>query len=142
MHPTYLDDDDVSSELTGTALNKADFENGCDHMFVVARVAKKTFEAKNGRPAETRRVLTFDGGKVLTLNRSNLTLLAKWFGPHTRQWVGQRVVVYRDDSVMFGGQVTGGWRLRRPSKGEAAVAPHLPEPGAVADDLVDDDIPF
>jgi hypothetical protein len=141
MRSHDLDDDDVSAELTGASLNKADFDDGRSLVVTLARVDKKVFEAKNGRPAETRRVLTFEGGKLLTLNRVNLTLLAKWFGPHTRDWVGQRVAVYRDDTVMFGGQLTGGWRLRRALKGDPALTAREPEPVAVADDL-DDDMPF
>jgi hypothetical protein len=141
MRPTTLDDDDVSAELSGAALSKADFDGGQTHVFTIARVDKKEFEAKNGRPAETRRVLTFDGGKVLTLNRVNLSLLAKWFGPRPSKWVGHLIEVYRDESVMFGGQLTGGWRLRRPGKGKATLAALVATPAGMVDDP-DDEIPF
>jgi hypothetical protein len=81
-------------------------------------------------------VLTFDNGKSLPLNKTNLRLLAKWFGNHTRDWVGRKVSVYRDDSISFGGNLVGGWRLRKPTK--PAVAPPV--------DTVDEDdadpVPF
>ena len=48
-------------------------------------------------------------------------MLAKWFGPKTRNWIGKEVAVYRDESVSFGGQLVGGWRPRKPSKHDLAA---------------------
>jgi hypothetical protein len=67
---TKIDDDDVSAELAGQSLNPADFEGGLWIRFRIAGVDKKTFEAKNGKPADTRRVLVLDpGGKQMSLNK-------------------------------------------------------------------------
>jgi hypothetical protein len=122
MSTTQTDDDDVSAELAGQALNSADFEGGLSIRFRIAGVDKKTFEAKNGKPADTRRVLVLDpGGKQMSLNKTNLRLLVKWFGSKTRDWLGKEVAVYRDESVSFAGQLVGGWRLRKPSKHDLAA---------------------
>jgi hypothetical protein len=66
-------------------------------------VDRTTFEAKGGRAAETKWVLTFDGdpARKLTLNRTNLALLAKGFGRRTGPWIGQTIEVYLDETVSF-----------------------------------------
>lgn len=107
-------DDDVSSDLSGQFLNTADFPDGVGRRFTIASVKKQTYEAKNGRPTEQKRVLTFDDDHCLGLNKTNLRLLAKWFGTKSSAWIGKSVTVYRDESVTFGGRLTGGWRLRKP----------------------------
>jgi len=107
--------DDVSGDLTGAFLRQADFANFSSQRFSIVRVEKKSFEAKNGRPAESKWVVTFDGDRCLSLNKTNLNLLARWFGPHTRDWIGKEIAVYRDESISFGGRLTGGLRVRRPS---------------------------
>ena len=114
--PQIPDDDDVSRDLSGSFLNPSDFETDPFITFTIARVEKKAFEAKNGRPAEEKYVATFEGDRCVGLNKTNLKLLAKWFGKHHRAWTGKRVTVYRDESVTYGGRLTGGWRMRKPSK--------------------------
>jgi hypothetical protein len=109
------DDDDVSSDLSGSFLRQSDFSDGSGIVFTIATVEKKDFEAKNGRPAESKWVVTFVGGRCLGLNKTNLQLLAKWFGKLSRNWIGKRVTVYVDESVAFGGRLVGGLRVRRPS---------------------------
>jgi hypothetical protein len=111
-----LDDDDVTSDLSGSYLNAADFDNGIGRRFTIASVDKQVYEAKNGRPEEQKRRLVFDDGRCLTLSaKTNIRLLAKWFGPKTSAWIGKDVTVYRDESITYGGRLTGGWRLRKPS---------------------------
>ena len=135
----HLDDfdDDVSSDLTGQFLKQADFDDGNGLTFRIARVEKTHFDAKNGRPAEDKWVVTFYGDRCLGLNKTNLALLAKWFGKHHRAWTGKAVTVYRDESVSFGGRLVGGLRLRRPSKQELA---ELSAEGAMSD--AEDSVPF
>jgi hypothetical protein len=115
-----LDTDDVSSDLSGQFLRQADFEDGRGKVFTIARVEKTRFEAKNGRPEEKKWVLTFDDDRSLSLNRTNLALLAKYFGKHSSKWVGQTIAVYRDESVSFGGRLVGGLRVRRASPHDLA----------------------
>jgi hypothetical protein len=114
------DDDDVSADLTGSFLKQSDFSDGEDALLTIASVEKQHFDAKNGRPAIDKWVLKFDNEKSLGLNKTNLGLMAKWFGKRASAWVGQRIVVYRDESVSFGGQLVGGLRVRKPSARETA----------------------
>jgi hypothetical protein len=135
---TPLDDDDVSADLSGQFLKQSDFEDRPSQLFTIQRVEKKTFEAQGGRPAESKWVVTFDNDKCLGLNRTNLQLLAKWFGKKAGTWVGQKVVVYRDESITFGGRLVGGLRVRKPTR----VDKKTTQSAAVnAADAVDD-VPF
>jgi hypothetical protein len=110
-----LENDDVSGDLSGQFLRQADFDDEPSQRFTITRVEKKSFEAKNGRPAESKWVVTFEGDRCMSLNRTNLALLAKWYGRHSRDWIGKPVSVYRDESVSFGGRLVGGLRVRKPS---------------------------
>ena len=135
MTQQYRPDDDVSGDLGGKYLNKAEFENGNGIRFTITSVEKTTFEAKNGKPAEVKWVVTFVGDRSLPLNRTNLNLLAKWFGTRSSAWAGKEITVYRDESVMMAGRLTGGWRVRRPQ-------PH-DVPSVVPDtELEPGDVPF
>jgi len=108
-------DDDVSADLSGQFLKQADFKDfPSGILLTIARVEKTLFEAKNGRPEEWKWVVYFVGEKSLSLNKTNLALLAKWFGKKSRQWEGKQITVYVDESVSFGGRLTGGLRVRRP----------------------------
>ena len=116
MLPQDPEDDDVSGDLSGSFLTQADFAETPAITFRIAdAVGKKVFEAKNGRPEETKRVLTFTDERRLSLNKTNLALLAKWFGTKARAWADQVIVVYLDESVSFGGRLTGGLRVRKPT---------------------------
>jgi hypothetical protein len=108
-------DDDVSGDLSGSYLKQSDFENDSAIMFTIRRVEKKAFEAKNGRPAEEKWVLTFDDERCFGLNKTNLRLMVKWFSKHWRTWIGKKITVYRDESISFGGRLVGGLRIRRPA---------------------------
>jgi hypothetical protein len=112
--------DDVSGDLTGVYLKKQDLEDGPLSQHIAA-VDKVLFEAKGGKPAETKWVLTFTGEptRKLTLNKTNLSVLAKAFGKRTGPWVGQTVEIYLDESVMYAGQLTGGLRIRVPKRRRA-----------------------
>jgi hypothetical protein len=107
--------DDVTGDLSGQYLKKADVADG-PLLFQIASVAKVVFEARAGKPAESKWVLTFAGDPVrkLTLNKTNLSILAKAFTKKTGPWAGQTIEVYLDESVMFAGQLTGGIRVRIP----------------------------
>src|SRR5262245_18514339 len=108
-----MTDYDVTADLSGTYLKKRDLEEGPLRL-TVASVDKVTFEARNGKPAQSRNVLTFATEPVrkLGLNTTNLSLMAKGLGGRTGPWIGQTIEVYWDDTVCFGGQLTGGVRVR------------------------------
>lgn len=124
QQPYRQDADDVSGDLSGSFLKQSDFSEGEQARFTIRRVEKQHFEAKNNRPASDKWVVTFDGDpeRLLGLNKTNLALCAKWFGKRPSAWVGQQVVVYRDESVSFAGQLVGGLRVRKPSPREVAAS--------------------
>jgi hypothetical protein len=137
-------DDDVSADLTGQFLKQADFEDSTGLMFTIARVEKTHFDAKNNRPAEDKWVAYFEGDRCLGLNKTNLALLAKWYGKRARAWVGKPITVYRDENVSFGGRLTGGLRVRRPSKQELKLLSRKAVVDHEADDQEEskEDAPF
>ena len=113
---TPYDDDDVSADL-GSQFLKQDDVDSDGTLFSITRVEKMTFEAQGGRPPEKPKwVLTFEGGRCFGLNKTNLGLMAKWFGKKASAWVGKAIIVYRDESVQYAGRLTGGLRLRRPTR--------------------------
>ena len=118
-----MTDYDVTGDLSGTYLKKRDLEDG-SLMLTIASVDKVTFEARNGKPAESKWVLTFatDPIRKHGLNKTNLSLLAKGLGKRTGAWIGQTIEVYWDETVSFGGQLTGGTRVRVPKLSRPVVA--------------------
>ena len=76
--------------------------------------------AREGEPDETKWILHFTGEKKpLVLNSTNIQILKATFGTPGDS-VGQRVQVYTDPNVSFGGKLVGGLRLRGPSKKASA----------------------
>ena len=132
------DDDDVSADLSGQFLKQSDFDRDPALTFTIASAEKKAFEAKNGRPAESKWVVTFEGDRCLGLNKTNLALLAKWFGKKPSAWTGKQITVYRDESISFGGRLVGGLRVRKPSKQDVS----MPVESAAAEVGDSDNIPF
>jgi hypothetical protein len=122
-------DDDVSADLSGSFLKQSDFDRDPAITFTITRVEKAHFDAKNGRPAEDKWVVHFDGDRQLGLNKTNLALLAKWFGRRASTWKGQKVTVYKDESISFGGRLVGGLRVRKPSLQD--IPAFVTEPGVL-----------
>lgn len=64
-------------------------------------------------------------GKPLVLNKTNIKRAAKACGSDdSDDWIGKKIVVYNDEEVEFGGEQTGGIRLRavpRPQNRERAL---------------------
>ncbi len=122
-----IGDYDVSADLSGTYIKRRDLEDG-PLTLKTASADKVIFEARNGKPAESKWVLTFatDPVRKLGLNKTNLNVMAKNFGKKTGAWLGQLIEVYWDDNVSFGGELRGGIRIRvpkpkrRPSASSAA----------------------
>lgn len=89
--------------------------------------------------AEQRWVLYFrERDKGMVLNVTTIRVLEAAYGGDTDQWVGNKVMVYVDPNVSFGGKVVGGLRLRT-AKGK--TAPVVPRP-AEFDEFEDSKIPF
>lgn len=80
--------------------------------------------------------------KPLVLNKTNIKRAAKACGSDdSDDWIGKKIVVYNDEEVEFGGEQTGGIRLRavpRPQNRERA----LPQVEGGMEDLDGERPPF
>lgn len=89
---------------------------------------------------DTRWVLYFnERTKAVVLNITKIRQLEAGFGDETDHWVGKKIKVSHDPTVMMGQQVVGGIKFTLPSKG--APVP-IPQPVAAGGADFDDDIPF
>ena len=68
--------------------------------------------------------------KMFILNKSNWINIEDAYGPDTDTWIGQRIELYVDPSIMYGGKRVGGVRVRIPS-GVTIPSPNLPQVGNV-----------
>lgn len=108
--------------------------------------------AQTGEPPEMKFCLhlnEFD--KPLVLNQTNIQLIAMVTGsPETNDWIGKRIVLWNDPSVSYGGQITGGIRVRAPRNQPQQPAQPTPARDALQQPVnatpvgqnFDDDIPF
>lgn len=148
------DELDVSKELKrGDYLKKADVEAG-PLTFGVKSVDWQSFDARDGKPAEKRLVLTLDGDPVrkLALNKTNLEVFADAWGPKAKYWVGCMFDAFFDPNVFMHGKRTGGLRVTPRSVSTTVATPvRRAVPAAVPvsdrelldDPLTDDDpVPF
>jgi len=56
-----------------------------------------------------------DQGIVLG-SRAVLGFLTEAFGPETDDWIGKKVVLYKDPTVMYRGKAVGGLRFKLPAR--------------------------
>lgn len=112
---------------------------------VTIREVKKQNVAATGEPPEYKGVIYFDEfEKGMVLNATNTKRLGKYFGDDTDLWRGEKVVLFVDPDVEYGGEVKGGLRVKQ-HKNPAAKAR-----AAVSDadvnrklaDAEDDSVPF
>jgi hypothetical protein len=92
--------------------------------------------AKEGAEPEYRYALHFrELDKPMTLNITNGQIIAAFLGSEEfDDWVGHKIVIYRDPNIMYGGKMVGGIRVRAPKAGYQQPEPE-PEPE-------DENIPF
>lgn len=124
----------VKNMIQSKFLRKEDFE---EDQVLVIKGCKLEQVGRDDDPEE-RWVLYFrERDKGMVLNITTIRVLEQAYGGDTDMWVGNKVMVYNDPNVTFGGKITGGLRLRTPSKKSAEAAPVRP-----ADPDFDDKIPF
>jgi len=70
--------------------------------------------------------------KGLPLNKTVVKTLAAAFGDETDMWIGRKVRMYVDPSVMFAGETVGGIRLQPPKGATPGFQGALPSAGAPA----------
>jgi len=80
--------------------------------------------AMENQAPDMKWALTFhDGVKPLVLNQTNGQVISVITGSDDfDDWIGHKIVLYNDPTIMFGGKMTGGIRVRTP-KGQAAPPP-------------------
>lgn len=87
----------------------------CDPpILVTIREVTQENIAKEGAPQELKWCVHFEETeKPLVLNSTNGQLIAKALGSEeSDDWAGQKVVLYHDPNVSFGGKIVGGIRVR------------------------------
>jgi hypothetical protein len=123
----------VKDMIQSKYLRKEDFE---DEAICTIKGVKQENLAKDDQPEEMRWVLYFRDAPVpkgMVMNITTIRVLEQAFGGDTDHWIGNKVTVYVDPNVSFGGKVVGGLRLRIPK--QSKTPPKVEEP-------MDDDIPF
>lgn len=90
--------------------------------------------AGDNQPEELKYVMSFqETAKPMVLNWTNIQLTAKATGTEeTDEWIGKKIVLFDDPNVSFGGNLTGGIRVRK-AQNQTETAPAT---------VPNDDIPF
>src|SRR4051812_23827160 len=88
---------------------------------------------------ETRWVLYVnESAKGIVLNVTKIRQLEATFGDESDNWIGKRIKVVNDPTVMMGQQVVGGIKFVMPSANAAPVAPPPPVAQPAGADFDDD----
>jgi hypothetical protein len=125
----------VSDMIQSKFLRKEDFEE--DRVMTIKNVKLEDMPGDDG---QQKWVLYFrEEAKGMALNVTTIRVLEQAYGDDSDRWIGNKVKVYVDPNVSFGGRVVGGLRLRTPKQGPKAPPP--PQEPATDDDF-SDDIPF
>ena len=145
----------------GAWMKKAMYGPGEGETLTIRDVRDHAFTNKDG---STERKLVLDWKEErpsLTLNKTNFNWLVSTFGGDDDKWVRQRVRVFHDPTITYGGQRIGGLVLEAapeaPAQSPAGSAkgktPRGPDPDlrrelnkaqqeAQAQEDLDDDVPF
>jgi hypothetical protein len=152
----------ISQFKTSKFLKKEDVGPG---VLVTIDHIEQANVAMAGEPEDLKYVLIFEEDlKPMVLNTVNARLIALHLGSEeTDDWHGQQITLYSDPSIMYGGKMIGGIRVRpkpsltaqpkRPAVKPAASVPAtapvpakttvLPPPPLVEEEVGgDDDVPF
>jgi hypothetical protein len=109
--------------------------------------------AMEGQPAEMKWVMQFaePESKPFVLNTTNAVLIAAALGSEeTDEWIGRKIVLFSDPTVMMHGKAIGGIRARAPKNQpkQAAKSPVAdvpspkPKPEPIPYEAPEDDVPF
>ncbi|HUT92201.1 MAG TPA: hypothetical protein VMY37_22090 [Thermoguttaceae bacterium] len=103
-----------SDTFVSRYLSKRDLADGP----VVGTIDYVDEEEAEGATKEKLHLLYFTGGdlKPMILKPTNRKLIKQFFGDAKRACYGKQIEVYIKDDVEFQGEVTGGLRLRLPSR--------------------------
>lgn len=122
----------VKDMIQSKFLRKEDFDE--DQVCTIKDCRLEDVGKENDQ--EQRWVLYFkERDKGMVLNVTTIRVLEAAYGGDSDHWTGNKVMVYVDPNVSFGGKVVGGLRLRTPKK--QAVQKPTPK-----EEEFSDDIPF
>jgi len=130
----------VSEMIVSKFLRKEDFDE--DRVLTIKGVKLEDMPGDDG---QQKFVLYFrEEPKGMALNITTIRVLEQAYGGDSDQWIGNKVKVYVDPNVSFGGKIVGGLRLRTSKVTVRQPPPPPPEERApvTKDDEFDDDIPF
>lgn len=134
----------ISSLKKSNFLKRADVGAG---VLVTIKSIHEENVAKEGAPEELRWCISFgELDKPMVLNSTNGQIIAGITkSEETDNWIGQKIVLYDDPNVTFGGKLVGGIRVRAPrgQAAKAAAAKPVPPPAPVQEaEVGDPDVPF
>src|SRR5688572_4745227 len=105
---TKATDLDVTADLAGTYLRKEEIQESGPRRFTIADAERVVFEARDGKPAKPKIVLTFatDPVRKMSLNDTNLDTVKSEWGTKAVAWLGRTIEVFYDPDVRFQGKRT------------------------------------
>lgn len=103
---------------------------------------EETDVSLDDKPTQMKWILRFrEFDKPMVLNKTNGMLIAQILSSDEfDNWIGKKVVLWNDESVMFAGEFTGGIRVRADKR--TAQAPPKQQAEDTTDHKQDDEIPF
>lgn len=154
----------VKDMIQSKFLRKEDFDE--DRVMTIKGLRLEDMPSDQSREPQQKWVLYFrEEPKGMALSVTTIRVLEQAYGSDSDHWVGNKVMVYVDPNVSFGGKIVGGLRLRTPRvktvQRPAAPAQRQPPPRQAAPEFeptepeahqfepqttsqpeFDDDIPF
>lgn len=120
----------VKDMIQSKFLRKEDFDE--DRVLTIKGLRLEDMPSDQSREPQQKWVLYFrEEPKGMALSVTTIRVLEQAYGSDSDHWVGNKVMVYVDPNVSFGGKIVGGLRLRTPKvrtapkPAAAAVAPRF-----------------
>lgn len=132
----------VKDMIQSKFLRKEDFDE--DRVLTIKTVKLEDMPSSDrGGDATQKWVLYFrEESKGMALSITTIRVLEQAYGPDSDHWIGNKVMVYVDPNVSFGGKIVGGLRLRTPKNRPVAKPAPAPMEPISSEPEFDDDIPF
>lgn len=94
--------------------------------------------AKDGAPEQMKYALHFkELEKPFVLNSTNAQLISQITGEEdTDHWIGHKIVLYTDPTIMYQGKLTGGIRCRAPKQGSGKPSQASKRPAQEDDESI------
>ena len=90
-----------------------EFQPGEEKTLTIKVVRKETVTGEGGRKEEDAVMYFMEPVKPMILNKTNSKTIEKLLKtPYIEDWAGHKITLYVDPNVRFGGEITGGLRVR------------------------------